>query len=164
MTGRHTLPIALLFLVAGWTHPAAPGPGVTSADPLGALARKIFDLSNRQRRLRGVRELEWSDLLAVQARRHSMDMMQNGFFSHKGRTGATLAMRLRGAGIRWSRCGENIFREKGMDDPADATIEGWMKSPSHRHSLLDPLFAQTGVGIAISPDTEYFVTQDFISR
>jgi uncharacterized protein YkwD len=49
-----------------------------------------------------------------------------------------------------------------MDDPADAAIEGWMKSPPHRRSLLDPLFTQTGVGIAISPDTEYFITQEFI--
>ena len=37
-----------------------------------------------------------------------------------------------------------------------------MKNDSHRESLLDPLFTQTGVGIAISPDTEYFITQEFI--
>ena len=51
---------------------------------------------------------------------------------------------------------------EGLDDPPDAAVEGWMKSPAHRESLLDPLFTQTGVGIAISPDTEYFITQVFI--
>ena len=49
-----------------------------------------------------------------------------------------------------------------MEDPADSAVEGWMKSVAHRQSLLDPLFTMSGVGIAISPDTEYFITQDFI--
>jgi uncharacterized protein YkwD len=91
-----------------------------------------------------------------------MNMMDRGFFSHIDPVRGALSARLRAAAIEWSRCGENIFREQGMEDPPDAAMEGWMKSPAHRHSLLDPLFTETGVGIAISPDTEYFITQDFI--
>jgi uncharacterized protein YkwD len=131
-------------------------------DPLRHLARKVFNLANRQRRLHGVRPLEWSDALAEQARLQSTNMMERGFFSHADPLRGKLAARLTAAGIRWSRCGENIFREKGMDDPADAAMEGWMKSPAHREGLLDPLFTQAGVGIAISPNTEYFITQTFI--
>lgn len=161
MPGRSKFGIAVVLLLAGWT-PLSPGLGAAD-DPLGDLVRKVFDLANRERLSHGVRKLEWNDALAEQARRHSMNMMYSGSFSHKDPSGATLAMRLRAAGIRWGRCGENIFRERGMEDPAAAAVEGWMKSPSHRQSLLDPLFAQSGVGIAISPDTEYFITQDFIS-
>lgn len=89
-------------------------------------------------------------------------MMERGFFSHIDPLRGPLSARLHAAGIQWIRCGENIFREQGLDDPPDAAVEGWMKSPAHRESLLDPLFTQTGVGIAISPDTEYFITQIFI--
>ena len=159
----------VLLLLAGYIpaiHPpwAQAGLFVASSpdDPLRHLARKVFDLANRQRRLHGVRPLEWSDALAEQARLQSTNMMEGGFFSHADPARGKLAARLTAAGIPWSRCGENIFREKGMDDPADAAVEGWMKSPAHREGLLDPLFARAGVGIAVSRDTEYFITEDFI--
>jgi uncharacterized protein YkwD len=152
----------LVLTPVGWNRPAAPALREVADDPLGGLVRRVFTLANRQRRLHGVHELSWNDALAEQARRHSMNMMQSGFFSHKDQAGAMPATRLRAAGIIWRTCGENIFREYGMEDPADAAIEGWMQSPSHRQSLLDPLFTQTGVGIAISPDTEYFITEEFI--
>ena len=113
-------------------------------------------------RLHGLHELAWNDALANQARKQSTNMIERGFFSHIDPLRGALSARLHASGIQWSRCGENIFREQGLDDPPDAAVEGWMKSPAHRESLLDPLFTQTGVGIAISPDTEYFITQIFI--
>ena len=91
-----------------------------------------------------------------------MSMMEGGFFSHTDPVRGALAARLRAAGVPWSRCGENIFREHGAEDPADDAVERWMKNDAHRQSLLDPLFTHTGIGIAISPDTEYFITQEFI--
>jgi len=153
-----SLLIACVLLPAGADAPGAAAAG----DPLRVLAQKIFTLANRQRRLHGVHQLEWNETVAGEARRHSMNMMERGFFSHSDPVRGPLGARLRAAKVGWSRCGENIFRERGMDDPADAAIEGWMRSPAHRQSLLDPLFTQTGVGIAISPDTEYFITQEFI--
>lgn len=139
-----------------------PGLAGAADDPLGVLAHKIFTLANRQRSLHGLHQLKWNDAVAEQARQHSLNMMERGFFAHSDPVRGPLGARLHAAKIGWSRCGENIFREQGMDDPADAAIEGWMKSPPHRRSLLDPLFTQTGVGIAISPDTEYFITEEFI--
>jgi uncharacterized protein YkwD len=153
--------IASVLLPAGANAPVTPV-AAAADDPLQALAHKIFSLANRQRRLHGVRPLEWNDTVAQEARRHSMNMMERGFFSHTDPARGPLGARLHAARAGWSRCGENIFREQGMDDPADAAIEGWMRSPAHRQGLLDPLFTQTGVGIAISPDTEYFITQEFI--
>jgi uncharacterized protein YkwD len=141
----------------------APVTYVAAADdPLHALAHKIFSLANRQRRLHGVHPLEWNDTLTQEARRHSINMMERGFFSHTDPVRGALGARMHTGKVYWSRCGENIFREQGMDDPAEAAIEGWMRSPTHRQSLLDPQFTQTGVGIAISPDTEYFITQEFV--
>jgi uncharacterized protein YkwD len=122
----------------------------------------VFALANRQRRLHGLHELAWNEALAAQARRQSTNMMERAFFSHIDPVRGALSGRLHAAGIQWIRCSENIFREHGLDDPAHEAVDGWMKSPGHRESVLDPLFTQTGVGIAISPDTEYFITQIFI--
>ena len=143
---------------AQYAMPAAPAGG----DPPRVLTRKVFDKVNRQRQLHGLRELVWNDAVAEQARRHSANMMERGFFGHADPQRGSLASRLSRAGIRWSRCGENIYRESGMEEPADDAVEGWMRSPAHRASILDPLFTQSGVGIAINADTEYFITQIFI--
>jgi uncharacterized protein YkwD len=167
---RAAILIAFVLVRSGCNDPAAPALPATSAspaaatpdDPLRGLARKVLSLGNRQRRLHGLHELRWNVALAEQARLQSMNMMERGFFSHIDPVRGALSARLQAAGIQWSRCGENIFREQGMEDPPDAAVEGWMKSHAHRQSLLDPLFTETGVGIAISPDTEYFITQEFI--
>ncbi len=137
-------------------------PAFAAPDPLRAITRKVFDKVNRQRRLHGLLELTWNDAVAAQARLQSTNMMERGFFSHVDPLHGSLASRLNRAGIGWHRCGENIFREQSLEEPADEAVEGWMRSPAHRASILDPLFTQTGVGIAISADTEYFITQIFI--
>jgi len=126
------------------------------------LEKQVIAEANRQRALHGVPELKWDDAVADQARSHSINMMQRGFFSHIDPERGALAARLDGAGIGWTRCGENIYQEKGLDDPVQSAVEGWMNSPQHRKNLLDPLFTLSGVGIAISPDTDYFITQIFI--
>jgi uncharacterized protein YkwD len=167
---RATVFIALAVLGTGCRGPAVRVPEAQYAvpapaageDPLRALNRKVFDKVNRQRRLHGLRELAWDEAVAGQARLQSSRMMDRGFFSHSDPLFGGLGVRLNAAGVSWNRCGENIFREKGMEDPPDEAVEGWMKSPSHRESILDPLYTQSGVGIAISPDTEYFITQIFI--
>jgi len=156
--------LAFLLLPAQQGQPRRlAGPAAAAEDdPLLPLARQVFDLANLQRRLHHLPPLEWSSALADQARLQSANMMERGFFSHVDPVRGELSKRLNSAGVRWSRCGENIYRESGMEDPAGQAVEGWMKSPAHRSSLLDPLFTAAGVGIAISPSTEYFITQDFI--
>jgi uncharacterized protein YkwD len=135
MYSRRAVLAALLPLAPRWTDSAGD-------EPLAGLAREIFALANRQRRLHGLHVLEWSESLAEQARRHSTNMMESGLFSHIDPDRATPAARLRAAGIRWTRCGENIFREHGMDDPAGTTIEEWMKSP-RTGRLFSILFSHT---------------------
>jgi uncharacterized protein YkwD len=167
---RATVLIALTLLRPGCSGPPvripqaqyAVPPAYAAPDPLRALTRKVFDKVNRQRRLHGLHELAWNDAVAEQARLQSSNMMERGFFSHADPLRGSLASRLSAAGIKWNRCGENIFREKGLEEPAGEAVEGWMKSPAHRDSILDPLFTQSGVGIAISFDTEYFITQIFV--
>jgi len=162
--------LALMLLAASggaWfsrVPPALPARVAASPaeEPLRRLARKVFELANRQRRLHGLHPFEWSDALAEQASEQSRRMMDGGFFSHTDPLRGTLAARLKAAGIGWRRCGENIFRGQGLDDPAGAAVEGWMNSPHHRETLLDPVLSLTGVGVAITRDTQYLITEVFI--
>ena len=167
---RATILIALTLLQSGCVGPPvrvpqaqyAVPPAQAAGDTLRVLTRKVFDKVNCQRRLHGLRELVWNDVVAEQARRHSSNMIERGFFGHADPLRGSLATRLSRAGIRWNRCGENIYRESGMEEPADDAVEGWMRSPAHRASILDPVFTQSGVGIVINADTEYFITQIFV--
>lgn len=147
---------------APFSRESAGATELTTEDPLQPLARKVFNLVNRQRQLHGLHPLEWNDALAAQARLQSTNMMERGFFAHVDPVRGRLAARLNAAGIHWTRCGENIFRDSGEEEPESEAVDGWMKSPSHRSSILDSLFTETGIGLAISPSTEYYITQIFL--
>jgi uncharacterized protein YkwD len=128
------------------------------------LEYRVHDGINRQRLAHGLEQLRWNAALAATARNHSGRMLSTGFFAHVDPEFGDLVRRVNAAGIQWSRIAENIFREQGYDDPASQAIVGWMYSPTHRGSLLNEAFTDTGIGIAVSRDGEYFITQQFLRR
>ncbi len=82
------------------------------------------------------------------------------------RNGGSIAERLRAAGIDWALCGENIFMEKGWDDPGKLrrSCSGGT-APGHQANLLNPrIYPHTGVGLAQGPDRAWFVTQIFLEQ
>jgi hypothetical protein len=95
--------------------------------------------------------LRWNPELAGAARRHSQDMLEHGNFGHVGSDGSTLRDRL---SFFPGTVGENV--SSGYSDPEDATLEGWMCSPSHREILMGSRWDELGTGMA----GPYF-TQDF---
>jgi uncharacterized protein YkwD len=42
-----------------------------------------------------------------------------------------------------------------------STVSGWMSSPGHRQNILQKNYSRTGVGAAIAPNGQIFVTQVF---
>jgi uncharacterized protein YkwD len=42
---------------------------------------------------------------------------------------------------------------------AHSTVQGWMKSPSHRKNILSPVYDRHGIGVAIS-GSEVLITED----
>ena len=57
-----------------------------------------------------------------------------------------------------SLVGENIAEAKDAGHPAQQTrlmIEGWMKSPGHRHAILTPGFREIGIGTACTNEPDY---------
>ena len=61
-------------------------------------------------------------------------------------------------------------QEKRLDEMVDAihrfdlaslAMHGWLHSPTHRENMLDPEWRVTGIGIAVSPNGEIYITEVF---
>jgi uncharacterized protein YkwD len=124
--------------------------------------QRVFELGNRQRRKRRLRELLWRDDIKDEARRHSLRMMELGFFSHHDPARGALAQRLSAAGLSFRGAAENLNYSRGYSDPPAAAVQGWMMSPGHRKNLLDSAFTHTGIGVARAKDGTWYATQIFL--
>lgn len=143
---------------------------VLAVSPLGSqpkinvreTERRLFEEVNRVRRAQGLERLEWNRRLAQEARRHALNMAARRFFAHRDPQRGDIAERLSASHIRWRKCAENLFRERGYDDPATVAVQNWQESPGHRQNMLDAVMTQTGVGVAIQGPDTVVIVQDFI--
>jgi uncharacterized protein YkwD len=106
------------------------------------------------------RPVESHELLVCAARRHSLDMIQRGFFDHLDPEGVGPDVRVAATGYRMSALGENIAA--GSSTPA-AVVQGWMDSDGHCRNIMQGVFEQLGVGYVKTPDGQFkhFWTQVF---
>jgi len=104
--------------------------------------------------------VRWNDVLARAALLHSEDMARYSYFSHSGHDGSSPAQRVERAGYRYRSTAENIAG--GQASPEDA-MAGWLKSPGHCASLMNPAFTEMGAGVAIDHGSAMGVywTQEF---
>lgn len=79
------------------------------------------------------------------ARAHSKDMLDRNFFDHVNPDGETPFDRMAKAGYEFSAAAENIAQGQVT---ADEVMDGWMTSPGHCRNIMDPTFAEIGVGAA----------------
>ena len=126
--------------------------------------RRIFSRINELRELHGAGALRWSDSVAECARQQSVRKVQLRFPGHEDPERGGVAERLHAAGIGWARCGENLFMERGWEDPVNFAVVFWWYSPGHQENLLNPNYAESGVGLALAADGAWFVTQIFLTR
>jgi uncharacterized protein YkwD len=139
-----------------------PGSNPEAESDLRKLEQQIFQKVNAARAENQAPQLSWKEELASEARRHAGNMAARRFFSHEDPKRGELAKRLDTSGINWNRCAENIYREQGLQNPADDAVQAWLQSPGHRRNMLDHGFAETGVGVAVQPDGSIYVVQVFI--
>ena len=129
------------------------------------IERQVFNLLNAERRSKGLPELEWNDEVAAVARLHSHNMADGKFFSHRGSDGSMVDDRADRLGLgAWRVIGENIAFMRGYEDPAALAVEKWMESTAHRKNLLAPNWKESAVGVAITEDGTYYMTQVFLLR
>src|SRR4051794_11094647 len=109
---------------------------------------RAFNAVNNERAKRDLPALEWSERLAQAARDQSERMLLLKFFGHDDPEYGGLTNRLALHGITWSRCGENLFSEKGIEDPVPIAVVSWRYSTKgHYETMLQPAFTHSGVGI-----------------
>ena len=123
---------------------------------------RILSLINRERGHSGLASLSWNDRLADLARSYSKTMARDGFFAHIDRNGDSVVERARRYRIGgWRKIGENLFECESTDNFVGLALRGWMRSPSHRDNILDPVWRDTGIGIAYSRSGEIYITEIF---
>jgi uncharacterized protein YkwD len=143
---------------------------VLAVGPLGAQPQinvrgaehRVFEEVNRVRRAQGLEPLEWNEMLAEEAQRQAQNMAARRFFAHRDPVRGDIGERLNASHIRWVDCAENLFRERGYNDPVAAAVRGWLESPGHRRNMLDKVMTQTGVGIAVDGPDTVLIVQEFI--
>jgi uncharacterized protein YkwD len=133
-------------------RPAAPGP----AAPADVQAFALWQI-NQARANHGFAPLRSDATVSAVASSHAWDMLNNGYFSHTGRNGSTIAARLRAGGVSFSWSGENICYYNGLGlrgtlEWCHATFmsEPWPGVANHIGNILSGQYNRLGVGIATS--------------
>lgn len=125
-----------------------------------AIEKELCNLINKERGLYDLPLLEISSALNDMARKHSLDMANQGETFHISSNGKTLTHRLEDAGLFFIDAGENVAVSETF--MAEFIHETFMESLGHRENILDPDFAQIGIGVIILENKKYYVTQDFM--
>src|SRR5919197_1179580 len=111
-------------------------PGAASAAGKATLTSEessLLSAMNQARIAQGLRPLHADARLERVARSHSSTMLRTGTFFH-----GAFAARIRRAGVRSPRVGENLAWGVGALSRARAIVNMWLASPGYRANLLRP--------------------------
>lgn len=117
------------------------------------LEEEACALVNAIRAANGLSSLSIDRSLCAGARIKSQDMEQNRYFSHTSPGYGTPFQMMKTLGISYISAGENIA--KGYTD-AQAVIDAWMRSPSHRANILSSGYTSMGIGYWNGYWTQWF--------
>jgi uncharacterized protein YkwD len=123
----------------------------------------LLQAMNEARSARGLPALRIDPRLQRTARRHSSEMLRTDRLAH-----GAFAARIRSAGVRAPRVGENLAWGVGQLAEARAIVDIWLASPDHRANLLRTGYRTVGVGIRVGSFEGHagasVVTTDFAGR
>jgi uncharacterized protein YkwD len=150
--------IAALLALAIPGSAAAQAPECPGADVLPTAASvdvardATLCLLNAERSSRGLRALRPEGRLRAAAEDYSREMVEHAFFAHVSpATGSTLRERISAAsylrGATGWQLGENLAWGSGELSTPGRTVQAWMRSPGHRHTILTARFREIGIGI-----------------
>ena len=104
----------------------------------GQMVRAI----NHSREIRGLAPLAVSNELRNSSRSHAGWMISTGFFGHHATVRTSAAFRC---------VGEVLSMHDGTRARVHTTLRAWLRSPTHRAVLLNPIFRNVGAGRASGP-------------
>jgi hypothetical protein len=131
-------------------------PSVAAAAPVD-YQKLLLDRINEERKAIGMEELILNDRLSEVAAKHAQDMIDHEFFGHYSPITGTLAARIREAGLKAVKVGENLA---GHSHPSLAH-DMLMSSPSHRGNMLDPQFDSVGIAVIKGGTYGYMIVEVF---
>ena len=123
---------------------------------VASFEREVVRLVNEERAKNGLKLLQENWELSRVARYKSQDMVDNRYFSHTSPTYGTPFQMIKAFGLTYRTAGENIAY--GQRTP-QAVVNAWMNSSGHRSNILNPAYAQIGVGYVANGN---YWTQMFI--
>jgi uncharacterized protein YkwD len=136
--------------------------GQAKATPTAA-ELAMLQAMNTARHAHGLAPLRIDRRLQRTACGHSRAMLRTDSFSH-----GAFAARIRRAGVRARRVGENLAWGVGPVAQAQSIVSVWLASPEHRANLLRPGYRTVGVGIRVGTFEGHagasVITADFAGR
>jgi len=150
---------ALLTATAVLSVAATAGAAVR----LSGLEQGVLTAVNQARAAHGLAPVHAQRQLVCAARSHSRSMAHLDYFSHDSADGRTFSARLQQHGyVRtgyagWT-VGEDIANGRigTVYATAEAVVQLWMESATHRRAILTATFKDAGVGVHDEGDTRYF--------
>ncbi|MCW3050256.1 MAG: hypothetical protein JWO74_4540 [Solirubrobacterales bacterium] len=139
---------------ASGADPACPNADQAPANAtVSELAAGVRCLLNQERAGGQLSPVAGNSRLASAANGHATDMVARHYFAHTSLGGATFVDRIRRAGYlpsmgQWS-AGEILAWASGPLATPRGIVDAWMASPEHRQILMDPRYADVGVGVAV---------------
>jgi len=163
---KRVLAVPLLLLISACAPLAGrrdAAPREPSAAAEAWMEMMLHDAVNQHRtRIAAVPALEYDEVIAAAARRHSRDMAEGRVpFGHSGFQERREMIRMRSYLGELGEAAENVgYTDFTAGTAVAAILEGFVRSPGHRRNLEGGAFTRTGIGVARS-GTTYFVTQIF---
>lgn len=110
-------------------------------------ASALLASTNAQRASNGLSALSINSKLSSSAQSKANDMVSRDYWSHNSPDGQEPWVFFDAAGYNYQKAGENLAY--GFST-SDATVIGWMNSPSHRANMLDTTYTEVGFGFTNS--------------
>ena len=164
-----SLYLATLLLGTNFSASSLPNepPAMVTSSQVTVIEQRFVDLANAERWGKKLNYLSENPMLVQVARQHSREMWEKNYFDHVSPTPGLKTPMSRYIGTlgrtpTWACLGENLFYCSRVEP--DRGHRCLMDSKPHRENILDERFEQIGVGVFISPDGQFWVTQLFLSQ
>jgi LysM repeat protein len=125
-----------------------------SAGEIAQTAERLLAIVNKTRQQSGLAPMQANPLLMQAAQSHAVDMATYRLFSHTGSDGSSVHMRTSRIGYA-SRKG--VSENWVTTGSADSALAWWMNSYVHRTNVLNPKWAEAGIGVQRDPANGMYI-------
>jgi len=105
---------------------------------------EIVRLTNEKRSNDGDVQVAYSPLLSAAAKAKGEDMLAKGYWAHVAPDGTQPWKFFSNVGYKYKYAGENLAKDFPS---AQAAVDAWMASPSHKDNLLSTKYDEIGVAV-----------------